>query len=466
MGERVINIRDLIVHILLHWRSIILCMFVGGIVSGLFGYIDIIQSFKANEKELLEQSDAINLQSEMTQKELTEVEQVLLNEFSFEELYSYVENSAFMNLDAFQVYEGDLVYTVTTNSRQTVSADIYVNLLDISEMYQFVADRIDNFTASDIQELTSIKNLETVNQEHTNFSVVILAGTKEACTKIAEVIKVYVQDIHKSITKIYGTHNIICSQDNITETNNMTLLQQQIDVRRKLISLQTEAEKLTAALSRKQSRYYQLRIREINGDKSEDVKEIEKLPNLSACIQNAGWGIFFSALIYVMAIFFWYILNDKLRYTDNCMTMYHVLELGHIPAERTGNTFFKRIDQKLYLLRDKRKYTASVQEAVKLTVAAIKIVSQKKGIYSVYKVGCSKSSKILEKVQEGLKANNIEFQDVGSILYNADSMNLLSDVHAVILVEKAGTVSYSEIQRELEILRQQEINILGIVIIE
>lgn len=175
--------------------------------------------------------------------------------------------------------------------------------------------------------------------------------------------------------------------------------------------------------------------------------------------------MFFAGLIYVMAIFFLYILGNRLRYTDNCTALYHVPVLGHIPAKRTYGTPFQQIDQKLYLLRDKRRFTSSAEDTIKLTVTALRMASHGDGICGVCGTDNHMAAEIMLTIGDGLQADSIAFQSIQNILYSADSMDLLSNIKTAVLFEQAGTVSYGETQQELEILQRQRIHVLGIVII-
>lgn len=470
MGERIINVQDLTIEILLHWRSIILSMFIGGIAAALFGYISLIQSSKTAQIEQSKNSDVKSLQNEMSQKELLEVEQVLLDEETFEKWHSYIENSVLMNLDPSHVYQGDLIYTVKQDEIRMDLITTYVNLLTTNKTYQFVADRTDDFTAPEIRELVNITNIGTGGSQNNSFNITVLAKTKEVCTAISEAIKSYIAEISLSISEVYGAHDIILLQEHISETNNISLLQKQIDMHGRVASLQAETLRLKEGFSEKQRQYYQLSLKESDGTQkklTEDIANAEETPtSLRTSIESATWGMFFAVLIYVMAIFFLYISGDRLRYTDNCTAMYHVPALGHIPSKRTADTPFHWIDQKLYLLRDKRRFTSSAEEAIKLTVTAIRMVLQEKEVCGVCATNSNLFTDIIVKIGKNLQADGIEFQSVENILYSADSMNLLSNVKTAVLIEKVGTVSYGEIQQELEILRRQEINILGMVILE
>lgn len=473
MGERIINIRDLVLEILLHWRGIVLWMFVGGIIAGIFSHAGFRQPSETARKEQLEKAGIFDLQSEMTQKELLEVQQVLLNENSIEKWNSYIEDSALMSLDSSQVYQEDLIYAVIVDGIQPDLTGLYVNLLTTNEMYQFVADRTDGLSASDIQELVNVIHTGTASNQKTNsFNITISSGTEEICTTMSKAVKSYIEEVHLSLENVYGAHNIALLQEHLAEIRSMPLLQKQMDMHNKIAALQTETAMLKDVFSEKQRQYYKLQISKAGtegGNRAEEVgsTDVAGMPvGLPAGMKNAVWGMFFAVLIYALIIFFRYILDDRLRYTDNCTAIYHIPALGHIPADWTANKPFKQIDRMLYLLRDKRRYTSSAEEALRLSVASIAMASQRKGICDVYGVGGSMCSGLLEEIGTGLKAEHIKFQSVKNILYSADSLNLLNGVRTVVLVEKASAVSYSEIQQELEILRRQEIDILGMIIVE
>ncbi len=52
-------------------------------------------------------------------------------------------------------------------------------------------------------------------------------------------------------------------------------------------------------------------------------------------------------------------------------------------------------------------------------------------------------------------------------MYDPDSMHLLNGaVHRAVMIEKARCIQYKEIRRELELLRRQEIDVLGMVVVE
>ena len=78
MDEREVNLRDLVFEILLHWRSLIFWMLIGGVLLGSCSYIRLQYSDSAQAEKL----SLADLESRLSQSELAAVEQVLLNEYS------------------------------------------------------------------------------------------------------------------------------------------------------------------------------------------------------------------------------------------------------------------------------------------------------------------------------------------------------------------------------------------------
>ena len=55
---------------------------------------------------------------------------------------------------------------------------------------------------------------------------------------------------------------------------------------------------------------------------------------------------------------------------------------------------------------------------------------------------------------------------LNNVLYDAEAMEKLGTVKGAVLVEKAGSTLYNEITGELELLRRQEIMVLGGITVE
>lgn len=118
----------------------------------------------------------------------------------------------------------------------------------------------------------------------------ILSGTKDTCTTISEAVKSYIAEISVSISEVYGVHDIILLQYHISDMNNISLLQKQIDMHSRVASLQTETVQLKETFSEKQRQYYKLKTKDSDTNPqnlTEDKASAEEAPtSLQAGIKS------------------------------------------------------------------------------------------------------------------------------------------------------------------------------------
>ena len=180
-------------------------------------------------------------------------------------------------------------------------------------------------------------------------------------------------------------------------------------------------------------------------------------------------GMILAAFVYVFAIFMLYVLNSKIRSTDNLQELYEIPQLGKIPGDAGGKKLFGFVDRWILALRywNQRKFTP--KEALDLAAVAVKMAAGKNALKTVSLVGCDLKDRALntcEEIRMVLAEEGVEAQILNNVLYDAETMEKLGDTKGVVLVEKADSTLYAEVARELELLRRQDIAILGGIIVE
>ena len=109
------------------------------------------------------------------------------------------------------------------------------------------------------------------------------------------------------------------------------------------------------------------------------------------------------------------------------------------------------------------------EKAVRQVVAAVKIAVAKNKINSVCFMGCNFSAGAgltCENLKMALEKEGINVTILDNVLYNADAMERVDDIESAVLVEKAGSTLYNEIASEIQLLKRQNITILGGIIVE
>ncbi len=470
MDEREVNLRDLVFEILLHWRSLIFWMLIGGVLLGSCSYIRLQYSDSAQAEKL----SLADLESRLSQSELAAVEQVLLNEYSCGRWQSYMENSARMKLDASRVYQADLIFAVTAGRDSANPASVYLDILSSNDIYQFISGRVKGITISDAQELISVIQPGSLiqKQESCSFHITAAAGSKKVCRALSKAVQAYIVSIRGSIADTFGAHDVTVLKDTIASSRSTSVMQEQIDMKHKIGSLRSETAAMIDEFSEMQLQYYRLRTAGDNGDTNAASTENDSKTETShVYLRSAVWGCIFAVIIYVFVLFFLYIMDNRLRYTDDCTVLYQIPTLGRIPAVQKQYSFFNSVDRGLYKHRDKERDMVSGKKAVSLAAAAVQMVSQKKGFHQIYGVSCGllpeTAAKAEQEIQRILDADQVEFLRADNVLYDSDAMHLLNgNIHGAVLLEKAGSVQYKEIRRVLDLLRRLEIEVLGMIIIE
>lgn len=73
---------------------------------------------------------------------------------------------------------------------------------------------------------------------------------------------------------------------------------------------------------------------------------------------------------------------------------------------------------------------------------------------------------VCESLKAALEKENINVTVLDNVLYNAEAMEKVDAMTGVVLVEKAGSTLYNEIASELELLKRQDIAVLGGIVVE
>ena len=111
-----------------------------------------------------------------------------------------------------------------------------------------------------------------------------------------------------------------------------------------------------------------------------------------------------------------------------------------------------------------------VEDSLELIASVISVNAKNGEINEVAFAGCAlkkKAYEYCEKLAAILKdSHGINSKILGDIVYNKDDVETLADEKSIVLIETAGTSAYLDIQKEMQLINQLSINVIGGVIIE
>lgn len=524
MQEKEINLVDLIVEVVLHWRMFIVWMLVGAVLLGAFGYV---RSYRTANEQAKQVEEAQQLLDEMRSEydtELTEdyedeiakllrwskeqltdvqilnVEYTLAYEKLFEQRLTYQEESVLMQMDPDQIYKGSVTFHVSSEDREKSFSieEIYEGIIRSAGMSQYVAEKM-GIAVFGVTELISIQSVSTSKLEgKDSFTVEVLYSDEQGCHDMIQAVTEFVDSKKAELEELFGDYVITALQPSYAVLSSSSVLNTQRNYLNDLMSLQNTIVSRKDNFSIEEWQYYDIllngKITELSSEKVDEAVEAataekeaielaqaESEADLLAIIERGVTvsprismryivlGAILAAFVYAFLLFVVYILNTKLRSTDNLQEIYGIPQFGLIPAQKEQKKPFGFVDEWILSIRNRNKRNFTKEEASNLINVAVKMSVEREVLNMIYLVGCDlkgRTMEVCQQLKESLQPDNIQVDILSNVLYDAQAMGKLENAKGAVLVETAQSTLYDEIYQELDLLKRQEIKVLGGIIVE
>lgn len=175
----------------------------------------------------------------------------------------------------------------------------------------------------------------------------------------------------------------------------------------------------------------------------------------------------FCGYLLIYNVFVIYIMNGKLRTSDELQRLFNISQLGLVVKEEGKKKFI--VDRWIDALRNRGKRRFTREQSLELAAAAVKISAQKQELNAVCLIGCdlkAGADVVCQALKERLDREKLEVMILDNVLYDAEAMERLGKSQGVVLVEKAMSTMCEEIARELELAQRQGIRVLGGIVVE
>lgn len=488
MQTREIDLLDMIADVLSHWRGLIVALVLGAVLLGGFSYMKSLRTVQnvqqpetVVQEETTVEEQLTQLEQSLDDKSLATVLAVVDDEKEYDLKKTYSENSIYMQLNPLQTAQTELIYQVQTadGSMDGQLGALYTSLLNNVGLYDWVAQQT-GIEAGYVGELISaetVSSLTILSKEMTLgtncIKVSILQSDTEACQKLSDAVKAYMSEEQKKLNDEFGQHALVLVSETIGSIMNKNLMNEQIRSRNEIASLQSTIAAAKADFTEEQKQYYELVTWE-EAEHSEQPEqpaqsvtaEVESKPTPTISKKYVLLGAVLFAFAYAVVICMVYIFNTRLREADELQSIYGIPQIGLVVRESGRKVF---LDKWVNSLRHygKRKFTA--EQSMELAFEAIKIAAVKNGLNNICLMGCNMSAgadKVCESLKAALEKEQISVSVLDNVLYDAEAMAKMSAMQGAVLVEKAGSTLYNEVAGELELLKRQDIRVLGGIIVE
>lgn len=493
MAEREINLVDLIVDILSHWRGLLVCMLVGALLLGGFSYVrsykstDAVQTEGGLFNETMSPEERLEeLEELLTDTEKMAVSTVLDDEQEIAKHQQYVEDSVLMQMDPYHIPKRELIYKIQMDDmgQSYMLRTVYADLVNGVGILQWVEEQagISSASADELisgEGKTGITVLNGVQETESGsdcLKVTIRHYDEKECERLAQCVKDYIEQQHELLSQELGEHEVALLSESASIVMDTGVRDLQINYSNTKIDFMINIARSKEAFTEEQRAYYALLtdggyIPEIEDDSKAEIEpEAEPEPvaaKPSVSVKYVAVGAVLFAFIYAGILFVIYVLNGKLRTVDELQRLYNISQLGLIVKDEGKKKFF--IDRWIAALRNWNKRQFTRAQSLELAAVAIKISAGKQELDIIYLMGCdlkAGADVVCQELRERLAKENIAVRILDNVLYDAGTMEELESAKGIVLVEKATSTMYNEILNELELASRQGIKVLGGIVVE
>ncbi|MCI6469843.1 MAG: hypothetical protein MSA29_08065 [Lachnospiraceae bacterium] len=487
MGERELNLLDMIADILSHWKGILIALLIGAVLMGGFSYVKSYRSVQNEQAAVPTVLDRVAVDKQLEQIEATlkdsdkaTVLTTVSDEWEYLYKNKYAQESVYMQLDPLNVAQIELVYGIRALDEEQAQClgTIYKNLLDNVGLYDWVEQQtgipevyVGELISVDTNlELSLGKDDKSIVLGSDTIKVTMIQTDEIICEQLASAIKDYVEQQQKNLVTEVGNHTLVL----LSETSGMIMdadvMNDQIDYGNQISDLRSKIVSEKSEFTVEQQQYYNLLTwEEAEKGEVEQLDTTEEQPALTRPSVSKKYvllGAVLLAFVYAGSRFLMYIFNTRIRISDEMESLYHIPQIGVVVKDSKKKFILDRwVDE----LRHYGKRMFDAEQSMELAFVAVKIAVIKNKLSNVCLMGCNLSAgagNVCEKLKVALEKDGIDVIVLDNVLYNAESMEKMDDVTGVVLVEKAGSTLYNEIANELAWLKRQDITVLGGIVVE
>ncbi|MDO4460277.1 MAG: hypothetical protein Q4C42_09440 [Clostridia bacterium] len=514
MNEITVSIKDLFYRILSKWRVMVVFALIFAIAGGAFSYVS---SYKSSQKAYdefmagqVEDEDTegdkelnaiLNLIEEtgsvLNSTEKKQVENAFESYKDFTEqinqIQNYLNKSVKMNLNPNAVPTMTLQYLVDNH---------YEAVYPVIEYTDFTEDIISSYNAKILNtntcqqilnqiewetDIAYVRELISVNKSANNIMTIRIYAPDEAtCEAIAVIIQQAIVTETPGVKKLYGDFDLsfIHKQYSLNVVSDILSTKQGYVANMNTIA-QAYAN-VEKNLSKNQISYYDAIVnaylhetmktdaestdsKSVNPEAETILDMVETEVEETAPVVRGKLDIIFVILGFIGGVvivcgvyFLIYIFGRNIRNEDDIREVFGVRVLGTVNAGEKKK-LFGFIDRWLGKLFYKRRYVYSNEERYEMITSGARISMAKNNLSKVFVTGVSAdedSRKFAEKLAETLGANSGK-----SVLDDPVSLEKMSESDGIVLVERIGESSFDDIRKELELVKENNIKVIGAVVI-
>lgn len=492
--ERELYITDYIWNVIISWRRVIILMVLFAILFAGIKYkkdLDTIQTSietEANRENVLlenvkEKIDELSITDKEMIKTIIPLSNALITK------KEYAENAKIMELDGYNVERVVLQYFVDSEKNTSELLQAYGNSYTSSKAIdRIIAATEYTMNPEDVLDMISVRNganpyksseLEKGNdnlkKENSTLNITVRGENKEAAEKMAETIKEILEEYSIEAENVYGVHNLILVSQNYNSGRDAEVVDIQKEIYDTIYSVYTKLDELKEELSEEASKFiseYETVLCEtVKGEHIQDGLEKKEQTDIKKPTLNKKWILFgavFGGLFVAAFEVLKWMFAGKMNSVRELQQNVEICVLGTMDKKHNYK-FFEIVDKLIYRIKNRNEKRLDPDQELNLIATRISLVAKKNGVKEVYLTGTGIEQRIdcelLRKLCYETGRLDVKLFGGKDIVYDVEALVNAVRVKNVIMIEETQISKYRDIVRELQICKEQNINVLGAIIV-
>ena len=436
-----ISFRDLMLYILLRWKSILLVALAGALLLGGLTYARDYRRYHVVGESAVEGEPAL---PELTSEGEARLALVQRYQKAYDSVCAYNENAPMMKIDFTAAPTRRITYLVTGENGAATAA-LCRRVLESEDLFASIVAR---YTEEQQAVWPAyLAELVTVEAEYdpsdaaawTLLTVEIVAPDETLCGQLAEALRNGVEQVMSTATDVTGTW----MSNNCSVRVSQRVYTRQMDSLKQQKQLQTDLNAALDALTADDKAY-------LDGAQHADDpawQYPEPAVNVKAVVLGFAAGLAAMVLWYALG----YLFCGRVLSEEDLAVRHGVPVLGSVagePAKCPLNRLWRR------WLQDKTADSA-------LMACRLVLMTKEAGITALYVMG-----ELPETFIRELEENNVSVVMGGNPAENTAGMNALSTADGLVAVVCRETTHHAELTRALAVAENLNRPVLGAVILQ
>lgn len=481
-NDRKIKLSDLMWEILLGWRLLLIFAVAFAVALGGLKYVRDMRASGQSDNTTV---DIKEMEVQLTEEERAQIIAAKSLRMQISDQERYQSESIRINLNAYAKNTVVLQYYVDTDYSFNLNEDIspdyvndiiaaYVSYIENNGINQELGKQLEwDIDERYIGELVSAE-ADAINVEDNKadagikmFQVWITGESADEAEELADVISELLAQYQMILNEKIGQHELTMIDRYSSVSVDRELSTEQKEFAASMKTLRTNLDSIVAEFSANQ-----LSVWNLEWDAVEEAEEAdgsaalneETVPALSIKYFLVGaFGGVFLGCIWIVIYCLW---SSRIRNMEELQQMYGVRGLGSLPETVKRKHVLEGVDRWLLSLKDKEQWTAD--ERKNLILTNIRVICKKEGVERIFLTSsvhmAEESKRTIDQLIDELQKFGIKAEYGDCITSNAASVERMAEIGQIIFIEKAGVSRYDSIEKEIAVCCEQNINILGAVV--